>query len=78
MVAIRDRLNLNLVINHPVTPNETITDGNDDAKAKFFKDKLTEAIESLKPTLAANCTRGDALSCWDKVFNTDYFGEREK
>jgi hypothetical protein len=78
MVAIRDRLNGSLVINHPVTPNETITDGNDDPKAKFFKEKLTEAIDSLKPTHALDCTRTTALSCWDKVFNTDYFGEREK
>lgn len=76
MVAMRDRLNGSLVINHPVTPNETITNGNDDAKAKYFRDKLSEAIDNLKPTLEANCTRDTALECWDKVFNTEFFSER--
>ena len=78
MVAIRDRLNVNLVINHPVTRNETITDGTNDAKARFFRDKLTEAIDALKPTLEANCTRSTALACWDRVFNTDFFSKRDK
>ena len=32
MKAIRDRLNWNLVVQHPVTPNETITSGTDDAR----------------------------------------------
>ena len=76
MVAVRDRLNGSLVINHPVTENETITDGNDDAKARFFRDKLNEAIDNLKPTRESNCTREAALACWDKVFNTDFFSKR--
>ena len=76
MVAIRDRLNGSLVINHPVTPSETITNGNDDPKARFFREKLDEAIENLKPTLDADCTRASAMTCWDNVFNTDYFSKR--
>ena len=76
MVAIRDRLNNDLVIKHPVTPDETITNGTDDAKARLFREKLSEAIETLEPTFDADCTRATALACWDKVFNTDFFGKR--
>lgn len=76
MVAIRDRLARDTVINHPVTPNETITSGNPDAKAVFFKDRLTEAIDYLAPLFDVGCDRETALKCWDKVFNTTFFSER--
>jgi hypothetical protein len=36
MKVIRDRLTWNLVVKHPVTPNETITTGVDDARARFL------------------------------------------
>ena len=73
MKAIRDRLAYNLVVEHPVTPGETITDGYNDAKARFLCDRLTEAINSLAPLFELGCTRERALKCWDKVFNTDFF-----
>lgn len=76
MKAIRDRLNGNLVVEHPVTPDETITKGNDDAQARFLRDKLTEAINNLAPTHELDCTREKALKCWDKVFNTTFFSDR--
>jgi hypothetical protein len=75
MKAIRDRLALSLTINHPVTPNETITNG-DDAKARFLKEKLSDAIEWLKPLFEVDCTRKTALKCWDKVYDTTYFSGR--
>jgi hypothetical protein len=78
MKAIRDRLTWNLVVKHPVTPNHTITKGNDDPKAKFLRDKLTDALNWLEPTRKDDCTRKEALECWDKVFNTDYFIGRYK
>lgn len=78
MKAIRDRLNWNLVVPHPVTPNHTITKGNDDPKAKFLRDKLTDALNWLEPTRKDDCTRKEALKCWDKVFSTDYFIGRYK
>jgi len=78
MKAIRDRLNWNLVVKHPVTPNHTITKGDDDPKAKFLRDKLTDALNWLEPTRNDDCTRKDALKCWDKVFSTDYFSGRFK
>lgn len=76
MVAIRDRLNWNLQIPHPVTPGDYITSGPDDARARCFRDKLTEAIDTLQPLFASDCTRERALKCWDKVFATTFFSER--
>lgn len=77
MKAICDRLKYNLVVMHPVTPNETITNGNDDARARFLRDKLSEAIENLTPLFDTSCTRTKALGCWDKVFATSFFEERK-
>lgn len=76
MKAMRDRLNGSLVVQNPVTPGETITDGENDPKASFFRDKLTEAIDNLAPLFESNCTQEKALKCWDKVFNATYFGKR--
>lgn len=76
MVAIRDRLDWNLQVAHPVTPGDSITSGSDDARARCFRDKLTEAIEILQPLFEANCMRERALKCWDKVFATTFFSER--
>jgi hypothetical protein len=76
MVAIRDRLNWNLEVAHPVTPGDCITSGSDDSKARSFREKLTEAIDSLEPLFDADCTRKKALKCWDKVFATTFFSER--
>ena len=78
MKAIRDRLKWNLVVDHPVTPNETITSGTDDARARFLRDKLNEAIDTLAPLFEHGCARKRALKCWDKVFATTFFGERDE
>jgi hypothetical protein len=78
MKAIRDRLNWNVVVRHPVTPNETITSGTDDARARFLRDRLTEAIDNLAPLFESACTRTKALKCWDKVFATTYFSDRNQ
>lgn len=76
MVAIRDRLRGSHVINHPVTPNETITSGPDDSRARFLRDRLSDAIDNLAPLFEYGCTRQQALKCWDKVFATTFFSER--
>lgn len=76
MKAIKDRLDRNLVVNHPVTPGDTITTGSDDAKARFLRDKLGEALDWLNPVLEDECERKAALKCWDKVFSTKYFSEQ--
>ena len=76
MVAIRDRLVWNLEIQHPVTPGDYITKDENDAHARFFLEKLDYAINELEPLSQFDCTREKALKCWDKVFNTAFFGER--
>lgn len=76
MKAIRDRLKLSLVVAHPVTPNETITKGTDDSRARFLRDRLAEAIDNLAPVFDVDCTRVKALKCWDKVFATTFFSDR--
>ena len=76
MVAIRNRLNWNLEVAHPVTPGDYITSGTDDARARSFRDKLTDAIDALQPLFDSDCTRERALKCWDKVFATTFFSER--
>jgi hypothetical protein len=78
MKAIRDRLKWNLVVKHPVTPNETITSGTDDARARFLRDRLTETIDNLAPLFEWDCSRTKALKCWDKVFATTYFSDRDE
>jgi hypothetical protein len=74
--AIRDRLFWNLEVNHPVTPNEKLTSGSDDAKTSFLKARLDEALEGLEILFQSNCTRTQALHAWDTVFNTQFFSER--
>ncbi len=76
MKAIRDRLNVNLIVKHPVTPGDTITEGPDDPKAKFLRDKLSDALKWLEPVNAADCTRETAMKCWGKVFSTKYFTDQ--
>lgn len=76
MQAIRDRLERSLLVAHPVTPNETIGKGNDDPKARFLKEKLTEAINQLPVLFESDCTREKALKAWDKVFDTSYFTDK--
>lgn len=76
--AIRDRLDLDLVIKHPVTPNETITKGSDDASARFLRDKIKDGLESVKVLDDPSCTRTQALAAWDKFYATDYFSRRDE
>ena len=74
--AIKIRLDSDTVIDHPVTPNETITSGDPDAKATFFRERLGEALNALAPLFEGDCDREKALKCWDKMFNTTFFSER--
>jgi hypothetical protein len=78
MLAIRNRLDQSLVVNHPVTPNETITKGTDDPKARFLKEKLSDALSWLDVLFSPSCTPEEAMKAWDKVFYTDYFSNTLK
>ncbi|MFC1459535.1 cyclic GMP-AMP synthase DncV-like nucleotidyltransferase [Microvirga arabica] len=81
MKAIRDRLDYDKSVKHPVTPGETITNETSannyvDPKATFLRDKLNDAINNLAPLFDVDCTREKALKCWDKVFSTTFFSAR--
>jgi hypothetical protein len=76
MRGMSERLGWSLVIEHPVTPYETITKDDKDARARFLSDRLNEAIDTLIPLFEADCTRAKALKCWDKVFATTFFSGR--
>lgn len=76
MKAMRDRLNMSLIVKHPVTPDDTITKGDADPKAAYLRERLSEAIEWLQPLFSSDCDRETAMKCWDKVFNTSFFSER--
>lgn len=75
MRAIHTRLEGSLVINHPVL-DETITKGDDDARAKFLRDKLEWALGELEVLDKWDCTEEQARKAWDTVFNTDFFTGR--
>ncbi|MCY3822190.1 MAG: hypothetical protein OXH52_23010 [Gammaproteobacteria bacterium] len=77
MAGIRNRLKANLTVKHPVTPGDTITKGDDDARARFLRERLTEAMAALDPLFDPNCSRKKALGCWDKVFSTTFFSDRD-
>ena len=74
MVAMRDRLNWNLDIRHPINPGENLTKDSNEGRTKFLRDKLNWAIDVLQVLFDGNCMRSQALEAWDRVFNTTYFG----
>lgn len=78
MKMIRNRLNINLSVVHPVTPKTTITKDPDDPKAVFLRDKLSDALTWLEPLFKSDCTYKTACDCWDKFYSTDYFNEKRE
>ena len=76
MNAIRYRLYGSLVVDHPVTPNATITRLVEDPKSRFLRDKLDYAIGMLAILHEPDCTRKQALRAWDTLFNCDWFEAR--
>ena len=76
MVAMRNRLNNNLEIDHPTVQGEELTKGGNDPKTRLLREKLDRAIDELQVLFEQDCTREKALKAWDKVFNTDFFSSR--
>lgn len=76
MIQIRNRLNWDLVVNHPVPGNGPITNGQQDSKASFLRDRLTEAINHLRPAYNEGQSRSDTLKSWDRVFKASFFSDR--
>lgn len=78
MRGIYNRLLFNLEVDHPVTPGAKVTNGPDDVKMRFFRDKLEWALKELEVLDETDCTPKKALKAWDKVFNTEFFSGRYK
>jgi hypothetical protein len=76
MRAIKNRLESKLEVEHPVTPDATITKSSGDPQARVLREKLGEALTWLEPLLDAKCEREKALKCWDRVFSIKYFSGR--
>lgn len=76
MVAIRDRLREDLKIKHPTVGDEYLTQGEDDSRARFLRDKLDWAIKVLESAFDSQSTSEDVLAAWDEVFATSFFGDR--
>lgn len=71
---IVNRLKLSEQIAHPVL-NENIAE-HGDAKVKFFREKLEENLPHLEVLDDAKCTHAQAMSAWDKFFNTEWFSKQ--
>jgi hypothetical protein len=72
MRAIRNRLNWNLEVDHPVL-DEKLTKGADDSRSRVLREKLDWALEQLAVLDNWDCTEKQANKAWDTVFNTTYF-----
>ena len=76
MKAIQIRLKQNRAIKNPVARGRKIIDDKNDEKAKFLLKNLKIAIKELHPLLSPKCTRPKALKCWGRVFNAEFFENR--
>ena len=76
MVAMRNRLNRTLEIQHPIIRDENLTKDTNEGRTKFLREKLDSAIDELDVLFKGGCTQSQALKAWDKVFNTTFFTDR--
>lgn len=74
MAAIRDRLNVSLMIEDPTMPGEWLTKGMDDSRARLLREKLDWALGELEDVRSES--RTEVLGAWDRVFSTTFFGKR--
>lgn len=74
--GIYNRLCYNLEVNHPVTPGTKLTDGPNDSKTAYLRDRLKQGLDKLDVLDRSDCTAEQAAAAWDWVFNTDFFSER--
>lgn len=75
IVAIRDRLNGDLHVRHPVV-DEWLIDSDNESKTRQLLQLLRTAVEDLNYLDRPNCTRSQALKIWKKVLATGYFDQR--
>lgn len=76
MLAIRDRLETDLEIEHPTVEGEFLTKVNNEGRTKFLRERLNSRLRLLDTLIEGDCTREEALEAWDGVFATDFFRRR--
>jgi hypothetical protein len=74
MKAIRNRLDYNEIVEHP-TLNINISKENDPRPA-YFRERLKENLSHLECLDRSDCTHEQAMSAWNKVFNTTWFSDQ--
>lgn len=72
--AINAKLKTSAEIDHPVLDTKLASDG--DEQVGFFRDCLSDALDTLEVLDTADCKRADARDAWDKVFDTTYFTDQ--
>lgn len=76
MRNIRDRLNDDLEVEHPVPEiDENLTKGPNDSTAEFFRDRLDDALKDLEVLLDTD-DADEALSAWGDVFSEKEYFEK--
>jgi hypothetical protein len=70
--SIKSQLDFSQRIAHPVYADMNLAEEGDECVV-YFRDRLGDALETLKVLDANDCTRKKAGDAWDKVFNTAYF-----
>jgi hypothetical protein len=75
MQQIRDRLEYNDEIGHPTLSDENIVNAGS-PKVAFFKECLEDNLAHLEILDDPDCTHEQSMKAWDKVFNTDWFGNQ--
>ena len=73
--AVHRRLNWNTQVTNPVR-GDMLTNGFYDARIKFLREKLGEALDYLGILFDCECSRLDALKGWRKVFRHQFWNDR--
>ena len=79
MVAIHNRLLLSNQVWSPVNPPELLTNKEEYKKqVERFRDQLDIAITKLAPVFKDDCTKDEAMSTWNWMFNHPFWAEADE
>jgi Adenylyl/Guanylyl and SMODS C-terminal sensor domain len=78
VVALRDRLRGSTVVRNPVNNSQELTSSEEVLnQVQRLRDKLDMAVSKLAVLFQPGCTREQARSSWDWIFNHEYWGKVE-
>ena len=73
--AVLSRLRGDLRVSNPIDGAEELSNGLSDSKMTELRDRLEWAANELRAVKEEKRTKNEALKKWDKVFNSDSFGQ---